>query len=88
MIVQQYFNGKGCVVTGAASGIGYAVSEELLKAGAVVFMADRDKETLASSVKQLGSYEGQVHSMEVDVTKEEQVRKMLEDAASICPLGY
>jgi NAD(P)-dependent dehydrogenase (short-subunit alcohol dehydrogenase family) len=83
MTVQQYFNGKGCVVTGAASGIGYAVSEELLKAGAVVFMADRDTETLASSVKQLGAHEGRVHSMEVDVTKEEKVRKMVEDAASL-----
>jgi NAD(P)-dependent dehydrogenase (short-subunit alcohol dehydrogenase family) len=82
MKADEYFKGKGCVVTGAASGIGYAVSEELLKAGAVVFMADRDTKTLASAVGQLSAHEGRVHSMDVDVTKEEQVRKMVEDAAS------
>jgi NAD(P)-dependent dehydrogenase (short-subunit alcohol dehydrogenase family) len=82
MNVDEYFKGKGCVVTGAASGIGYAVSEGLLKAGAVVFMADRDTKTLASSVSQLSAHEGRVHSMDVDVTKEDQVRKMVEDAAS------
>jgi NAD(P)-dependent dehydrogenase (short-subunit alcohol dehydrogenase family) len=82
MTKDEYFKGKACVVTGAASGIGYAVTEELLKAGAVVFMADRDTKTLASAVTGLGAHQGRVHSMEVDVTKEEQVRKMVEDAAS------
>jgi NAD(P)-dependent dehydrogenase (short-subunit alcohol dehydrogenase family) len=82
MNIQEYFKGKGCVVTGAASGIGYAVSEGLLNAGAVVFMADRDTKTLASAVEGLKAHGGRVHSMEVDVTEEEQVRKMVEDAAS------
>jgi len=82
MKMNEYFNGKACVVTGAASGIGYAVSEGLLTAGAVVFMADRDTKTLAEAVEQLKAHEGRVHSMEVDVTKEEEVRKMVEEAAS------
>ena len=41
MNYQDYFSKKICVVTGAASGIGFAVSEALLKAGATVIMADR-----------------------------------------------
>lgn len=82
MQVEEYFRDKGCVVTGAASGIGFAVSEALLQAGAVVFMADLDTKTLTSSVEQLGSYAGRVHSMSVDVTSQEQVQQMVEEAAA------
>ncbi len=32
----EYYKDKICIVTGANSGIGYAVSEELLKRGAIV----------------------------------------------------
>ena len=83
MKIKEYFHGKGCVVTGAASGIGFAVTEALLQGGAVVFMADRDAKTLSSAVEQLGTYAGRVHSMVVDVTEQEQVKKMVEDAASL-----
>ncbi|MHB9074574.1 MAG: SDR family oxidoreductase [Desulfobaccales bacterium] len=82
MQVEEYFRGKGCVITGAASGIGFALAEALLHAGAVVFMADRDAQTLASSVEQLSAYSGRVHSMPVDVTNQEQVQHMVEEAAS------
>jgi NAD(P)-dependent dehydrogenase (short-subunit alcohol dehydrogenase family) len=80
--VEEYFRGKGCAVTGAASGIGFAVSEALLQVGAVVFMADRDTDTLAAAVAQLGAHAGRVYSSSVDVTSQEQVRKWIEDAAS------
>jgi len=82
MHVEEYFHDKGCVVTGAASGIGYAVSEALLKAGAVVFLADRDTKMLASAVEQLGADAGRVHPVNVDVTSQEQVQQLIQDAAS------
>jgi NAD(P)-dependent dehydrogenase (short-subunit alcohol dehydrogenase family) len=82
MQVEEYFRGKGCVVTGAASGIGFALTDALLQAGAVVFMADRDTKTLTSAVEQLGTYAGRVHSMSVDVTNQGQVQHMVADAAS------
>jgi len=82
MQVQEYFCDKGCVVTGAASGIGFAVSEALLQAGAVVFMADRDTKMLTSSAEQLGTYAGRVHSMTIDVTSQEQVQQMVEEAVA------
>lgn len=82
MQVEEYFRDKGCVVTGAASGIGYAVSEALLQAGAVVFLVDRDSKTLAAAVEQLSSYAGRVYSMSVDVTNQEQVQHMVAEAAS------
>ena len=82
MQVEEYFRGKGCVVTGAASGIGFALAEALLQAGAAVFMADRDTQTLAAAVEQLSAYAGRVHPMSVDVTHQEQVQHMVEDAAA------
>ena len=79
---EEYFRGKGCVVTGAASGIGFALTKALLHAGAVVFMADRDAKTLTAAAAQFSAYSGRVHSLQVDVTNYEQVRQMIEDAAS------
>jgi NAD(P)-dependent dehydrogenase (short-subunit alcohol dehydrogenase family) len=82
MHLEEYFCGKGCIVTGAASGIGFAVSEALLHVGAVVFMADRDMPTLAAAVERLGTYAGRVHTMSVNVTNQAQVQQMIEAAAS------
>jgi NAD(P)-dependent dehydrogenase (short-subunit alcohol dehydrogenase family) len=82
MQIEEYFRDKRCVVTGAASGIGFAVTEALLHVGAAVFMADRDTKTLASAVEDLGPHSGRVHSATVDVTNQDQVQKMVEDAVS------
>jgi NAD(P)-dependent dehydrogenase (short-subunit alcohol dehydrogenase family) len=82
MGVEEHFLRKGCVVTGAASGIGYAVSDALLQAGAVVFLADRDRKTLASAMERLGAHVGRVHSAHVDVTDQRQVQQVIQDAAS------
>ena len=46
--------GKIAVVTGAASGIGLATSEALLKAGSTVVMADRNSKALDELVARLG----------------------------------
>lgn len=82
MQVEEYYRDKSCVVTGAASGIGFALTEGLLQAGGAVLMADRDTETLTSAVEHLSAYAGQVHSLSVDVTNQEQVQQMVEEAAS------
>lgn len=54
--MRGHFDGKVCVVTGAASGIGYAVSDALLQRGAVVVLADRDTDRLASACDQLAAH--------------------------------
>ena len=46
---------KTAFVTGAASGIGFALAEGLLKRGAKVMMVDIDAEGLASAQKKLGT---------------------------------
>ncbi|MEI6632231.1 MAG: SDR family oxidoreductase [Chlamydiota bacterium] len=82
MHVEEHFRDKGCVVTGAASGIGFAVAEALLHAGAAVVLADRDAKTLVSAVERLGAHAGRVHSANVDVTSQGQVQRLIQDAAS------
>jgi NAD(P)-dependent dehydrogenase (short-subunit alcohol dehydrogenase family) len=82
MEFEDYFRDKGCVVTGAASGIGLALSTALLQGGAVVFMADVNAEGLSSAVEGLRQHAGRVHPATVDVTNQEQVRQLIEDAAS------
>ena len=82
MEMGERFRGKGCVVTGAASGIGFAVSKALLEKGADVVLADRDAETLAYAVGQLGAHAERVHSAHVDVTDRTQVDALLQDASS------
>ncbi len=77
-----HFGGKVCVVTGAASGIGFAVSEALLRAGATVVLADRDTGQLASAVDRLRGHDGRVHSVPVDVTSQPQVQELLDGTAS------
>ena len=43
------FNGKLAVVTGGASGVGFAIGEALAKQGAKVVLTDIEKESLENS---------------------------------------
>jgi NAD(P)-dependent dehydrogenase (short-subunit alcohol dehydrogenase family) len=82
MGIDNYFKEKRCLVTGANSGIGYAVSEELLNRGAIVYMAGRNPEKIAEASGQLSAYKDQVHTLIVDVTRQEQVQKAIENTAA------
>jgi NAD(P)-dependent dehydrogenase (short-subunit alcohol dehydrogenase family) len=78
--MQNYFQDKVCVVTGAASGIGLQIAKDLLDAGAVVFMADAHAENLARCRDETAA--DNAHALVTDVTQEEQVRALVERAAS------
>ncbi|MDD2474075.1 MULTISPECIES: SDR family oxidoreductase [unclassified Methanoculleus] len=82
MVDSEYYTDKVCIVTGANSGIGYAVSEELLKRGAIVYMAGRSREKVAKAAGQLSAYGDRVRPLIMDVTKLEQVQKGIEGAAA------
>ena len=82
MADSNYYKDKVCIVTGANSGIGYAISEELLKRGAIVYMAGRSREKVAKAAGQLFAYKDRVHPLVMDVTKQEQVQKGIEDTAA------
>ena len=61
--------GRTAVVTGGASGIGYASAERLLALGARVVLWDADRDSLAAAGKALG--EGVVHVAAVDISDRE-----------------
>lgn len=77
-----YYKDRICIVTGANSGIGYALSEELLNRGATVYMAGRDPAKIATAAGQLSAHGDRVRQIVVDVTKREQVQKAIEGTAA------
>ncbi len=82
MSSRLYYKDKICIVTGANSGIGYAVSEELLKRGAIVYMTDRNPEIDSRATGPLSTYKDQVHTRVVDVTDQGQVQKAIEETTA------
>ncbi|MDR3355317.1 MAG: SDR family oxidoreductase [Synergistaceae bacterium] len=63
--------GKRVMVTGAASGIGYATAERFAFEGASVFLVDRDSKALAAAAAKHENFSG---SYAADVASEEQVK--------------
>ena len=80
---RNYFKGKTALVTGAASGIGLALIEELLESKAAkVVMADINQGNLNEHEKRLNEqYGGRVKGILCNVTAEENVQKMIAEAA-------
>ncbi|MFA5889818.1 MAG: SDR family oxidoreductase [Actinomycetota bacterium] len=73
---------KVAIVTGGASGIGEALSKELGKRGAIVYVTDIDEgraKDVASSIVASG---GTAESFALDVSSEEQVAGLIGDIAS------
>ncbi len=79
---KAYYQDKICLVTGANSGIGYAMSEELLKRGATVYMAGRDQKKISAAAGQLSPFRDHVRTLVVDVTRQDKVQKAIEDTAA------
>jgi NAD(P)-dependent dehydrogenase (short-subunit alcohol dehydrogenase family) len=70
-------NGKGAVVTGAASGIGKAIATAFIEAGASVLLCDRNAAALDAAARELGEHAvGQV----TDVSDESQVEGAMRKA--------
>jgi NADP-dependent 3-hydroxy acid dehydrogenase YdfG len=78
------YQGKVAVVTGAASGIGFAVAERAAAEGMTVVLADIDTGRLRDAAAALRGHGADVHSVWVDVSDRESVtdlaRRVREDA--------
>jgi NAD(P)-dependent dehydrogenase (short-subunit alcohol dehydrogenase family) len=72
------YRGKVAVVTGGASGIGYAVASRAADEGMTVVLADIDAERLEQAAASLRGRGAAVHAFEVDVADPESVRKLAE----------
>lgn len=79
---RDYYRNKICIVTGANSGIGYALSEELLKRGATVYMAGRDPKKVGQAAGQLSLHKDRVRTLIVDVANQQQVQMAIERTAA------
>lgn len=82
MDTRDYYRNKICIVTGANSGIGYALSEELLKRGATVYMVGRDSKKVEQAAGQLALYKNRVYTLIVDVVNQLQVQNAIEGTAA------
>lgn len=74
MVDSDYFRGKVCIVTGANSGIGHAISAELLKRGGVVYLAGRNPEKIAKAKEDFSSYGDNARKLIMDVTRQKEVQ--------------
>ena len=74
------FNDKVVVITGAATGIGYALAKQFVKAGAHVVISARRRARLDAAAKELSHFGSEVRVFECDVTQREQVEALAEFA--------
>ena len=84
MKAEQLFDVRNHVafVTGAASGLGLAMSEVMADNGAHVVMADINEETLAAAVAKLGERGGSAEAVALDVGDLDALRGSIDAAAS------
>ena len=68
------FSGKVAVVTGAASGIGLAISKRMASEGANVVLVDTNEDALGSAEREVGAASGAYLSVHADVTNAAQVQ--------------
>lgn len=76
--MQDVFKEKVCIITGGTSGIGFALAEQLLQCGAVVYAVGIPSEQVEQAQEKLNSYE-QAHCRLVDVTKYEEVQRLVDE---------
>jgi meso-butanediol dehydrogenase / (S,S)-butanediol dehydrogenase / diacetyl reductase len=76
------FENKVVFITGAARGIGRAITESFAKEGALLALADLDEEELDRVAEELRKTSGKVITYKLDVTKENMVKIVTEKAIS------
>lgn len=75
MFTPNLFEGKTALVTGGGTGIGFAISKQLLELGARVYIASRKEEKLQAAVAQLRAF-GPCDYLVCDIRDTEQIKQM------------
>ena len=79
MLPEKTFEGRVGIITGGATGIGFAMARELVRLGATVVLCSRKEENLGKAVEQLRSESGRAESAQyhvLDVRDHEAVEAM------------
>jgi 3-oxoacyl-[acyl-carrier protein] reductase len=80
--------GRSALVTGGSRGIGRAIAVRLAKLGAKVAICGREQAALDETLAALQGIGGQAHAQVADVTRAEEISKLLADTeAAIGPLA-
>jgi len=72
--------GKKAIVTGAAKGMGAAITTTLAEAGADILLTARDMAALEETAAKVRALGRQAHVVACDVIEEDQVRNMVDQA--------
>lgn len=76
--IDKPMNGKVCLVTGAASGIGAATAQALARQGAAVVLVDRDAEKGAATAGRIKAEAGgsTVEFIRADLSSQQEIRRL------------
>lgn len=80
--MELHLKGKVAVVTGGASGIGEKTAEFFVQEGVKVLIADVNRERIEKTVRSLKERKGEAHGIPCDVTREDQVSRMVAETRS------
>ncbi|RZF37001.1 hypothetical protein LSTR_LSTR004689 [Laodelphax striatellus] len=72
------WSGRVAVVTGASSGIGEAIAEQLVECGMIVVALARREDRLKQLEQKLKGKKGRLHPLKTDITKMEDIQAALE----------
>ncbi|MFH0727226.1 MAG: SDR family NAD(P)-dependent oxidoreductase [Pseudomonadota bacterium] len=75
--IMENFNGKAALVTGAGGGIGRAIALAFAGSGASVMVTDIQMQHAEETVRLIREQKGNAHCLFIDVTREEDVQKMV-----------
>ena len=76
----ETFDGRGAVITGGASGIGFACAQEFTRRGARVLLADINQAALDQAVDQLRADGAEAHGVVCNVTNLEAVEHLADES--------
>jgi NAD(P)-dependent dehydrogenase (short-subunit alcohol dehydrogenase family) len=74
----QLVAGNVAVVTGAGSGIGFALSERFAKAGLDIVLADVQEDALSAAAEKIAAHGVQTLAVRTDVSREESVQQLVQ----------
>src|SRR6476660_4175812 len=89
-------SGRVAAITGASSGIGLTIGQHLAREGVAVVLGARRKDRLDEAVRGIRSAGGRAESVVIDVTSEDDVKRLVQRAVEafgrldimICNAGF